>query len=90
ISERYDTPVLFKMCTRIAHSQSVVETGQRMKMPLKSYKKNIPKYVMMPGNAKGRHPIIEQRTRDLISYAETTALNRVEPGDTKLGIITSS
>ncbi|MDD4680488.1 MAG: indolepyruvate ferredoxin oxidoreductase subunit alpha [Clostridia bacterium] len=90
ISERYDTPVLFKMCTRIAHSQSVVETSQRMKMPLKSYKKNIPKYVMMPGNAKGRHPIIEQRTRDLISYAETTALNRVEPGDTKLGIITSS
>ncbi len=90
ISEQFDTPVLFKMCTRIAHSQSVVETGERQEMPLKPYEKNIPKYVMMPGNAKRRHPFVEQRTRDLIAYAETTPLNRVELGDTKLGVITSS
>lgn len=90
ISERFDTPVLFKMCTRIAHSQSVVETGPREKAPEKPYTKDAVKYVMMPGNAKRRHPIVEQRTRDLLDYAEQTPLNRVELGDTKLGIITSS
>jgi indolepyruvate ferredoxin oxidoreductase alpha subunit len=90
ISEQFDTPVLFKMCTRIAHSQSVVETGERAELPIKPYEKNIPKYVMMPGNARRRHPFVEQRTRDLVAYAETTPLNRVELGDTSLGIITSS
>ena len=90
ISEKYDTPVLLKMCTRISHSQSVVETGSRIPVETKPYKKDIPKYVMMPGNAKRRHPIVEQRTRDLIAYAETTPLNRVEMRETKLGIITSS
>lgn len=89
ISEQFDTPVLIKMCTRVAHSQSVVETGDRT-VPDKPYEKNIAKYVMMPGNAKKRHPIVEQRTKDLIAYAETSPLNRVEMGDTKLGIITAS
>ena len=89
LSEEYDTPVLIKMCTRVAHSQSVVETGDR-KVPVKQYEKNIAKYVMMPGNAKKRHPIVEERTKKLIEYAETSPLNRVEMGDTKLGIITAS
>ncbi|MBO7710446.1 MAG: indolepyruvate ferredoxin oxidoreductase subunit alpha [Lachnospiraceae bacterium] len=89
ISEQFDTPVLIKMCTRVAHSQSVVETGSRF-VPDKPYEKNIAKYVMMPGNAKKRHPIVEQRTKDLIAYAETSPLNRIEMGDTKLGIITAS
>lgn len=90
ISEQFDTPVFLKMCTRVAHSQSIVETSDRVEMPLKDYEKNIAKYVMMPGNAKRRHPVVEQRTRDLIAYAETSPLNRVEMGDTKVGIITSS
>lgn len=90
ISEQFDTPVLLKMCTRISHSQSVVETGPRTEVPKKPYKKDIPKYVMMPGFAKRRHPLVEQRMRDLAAYAETTPLNRVELRDTKLGIITSS
>ena len=90
ISEKYDTPVFMKMCTRVAHSQSLVETSERVELALKEYKKDIAKYVMMPANAKRRHPIVEQRTRDLIAYAETTPLNRVEMGDTKIGIITSS
>ena len=89
-SETYDTPVFMKMCTRVAHSQSLVETSERVEPALKEYKKDIAKYVMMPANAKRRHPIVEQRTRDLIAYAETTPLNRVEMGDTKIGIITSS
>jgi len=90
ISEQFDTPVLLKMCTRIAHSQSVVETGERVEAPARPYEKNIGKYVMMPGNAKRRHPVVEQRTRALVDYADTSGINRVEMGGTKLGIVTSS
>lgn len=89
ISEKFDTPVLIKMCTRVAHSQSIVETGERKEFE-KPYEKNIAKYVMMPGNAKKRHPIVEERTKKLAEFAETSTLNRVETGDTKLGIITAS
>jgi len=90
ISEKFDTPVLLKMCTRVSHSQSVVETGERVEQ-LKEYQKDIAKYVMMPGNAKKRHPVVEARTASLIEFAETADLNRVEEGrDHKMGIITSS
>ena len=89
ISEEFDTPVLLKMCTRVAHSQSVVETGERT-VPVKKYEKNIAKYVMMPGNAKRRHPFVEERTAKLIEYAETSGINRIEMGKTDIGIITSS
>ncbi len=90
ISEKFDTPVFIKTCTRVAHSQSVVETSERVVPETKPYEKNIAKNVMMPGNAKRRHPVVEQRLADLAEYAETSPLNRVEMGDTKLGIITSS
>ena len=91
ISEEFDTPVLLKMCTRVAHSQSVVETGERITPPARPYEKNIGKYVMMPGNAIRRHPVVEERTRRLTEYAETAAVNRLEEGrDRALGIITSS
>ena len=90
LSEKYDTPVFLKMCTRVSHSQSVVETGERVVPENKPYEKNIQKYVMLPGNAKRRHPIVEQRTLDLIEYAESADINRIEMGDTSLGIITSS
>ena len=89
ISERFDTPVLIKMCTRVAHSQSIVEPGERVSHE-KPYEKNIAKYVMMPGNAKKRHPIVEERTKALKEYAETAPVNRVEMGSGSLGIITSS
>ena len=90
LSEQFDTPVLLKMCTRVSHSQSVVETGERTEH-VKEYEKNIAKYVMMPGNAKKRHPVVEARTQALTEYAETAEINRVEPGkDNKMGIITSS
>ena len=89
ISEKFDTPVLLKMCTRVAHSQSLVETGDR-NVPDFPYEKNIGKYVMMPGNAKKRHPIVEERTQKLIEYAENCPLNRVEMGGTEIGIITGS
>ena len=91
LSEEYDTPVFLKLCTRISHSQSLVEEGQREDLPPRPYVKDIAKYVMVPGNARPRHPIVEERTRRLTAYAETTDLNREELGeDTSLGIITSS
>ena len=90
LSENFDTPVLVKMCTRVAHSQSVVETADRVIPEEKAYEKNIAKYVMMPGNAIKKHPIVEERTAKLIAYANDCPFNRVEMGDTSLGIITSS
>ena len=90
LSEAFDTPVLLKMCTRVSHSQAIVDTGDRVEPPAKPYEKNIAKYVMMPGNAKRRHPVVEERTRKLIAWAETAPVNRVEMGGTALGIITDS
>ena len=89
ISEEYDTPVILKMCTRVSHSQSLVELGERTEVE-KPYEKNIAKYVMMPGNAIHRHPVVEERTRKLTEFAETCDLNRLEMGGTGMGIITSS
>ncbi|MBR6425839.1 MAG: indolepyruvate ferredoxin oxidoreductase subunit alpha [Oscillospiraceae bacterium] len=90
ISEEFDCPVLLKMCTRVAHSQSLVEPGERT-VPVKEYQKDIAKYVMMPGNAIRRHPIVEARMEKLAEFAEQTSLNRVEPGeDHTIGILTSS
>ena len=78
LSEQYDTPVLLRMCTRIAHSQSIVEVGEREDAPVKEYVKNPQKYIMMPGNAIQRHPIVEQRTVALQAYAEDCPFNTVE------------
>lgn len=91
ISEEYDTPVLLKLCTRVSHSQSIVEYGQREAPAARPYKKDIPKYVMVPGNAIHRHPVVEARTKKLLAFAETTDLNRIEEGkDRSVGILTSS
>lgn len=91
LSEQFDTPVIMKMCTRVSHSQSVVETGERVLPEQKTYEKNGAKYIMMPGNAKCRHPVVEERLAKLSQWAETSPVNRVEPGsDHKLGVITSS
>ena len=90
LSEEFDTPVLLKMCTRVAHSQSLVETSDRVEPEIKPYEKNIGKYVMMPGNAIKRHPVVEERTRKLRDWAETAPINRVEMGGKQLGIITAS
>ena len=91
LSEQFDTPVLLKMCTRIAHAQSAVETGERTVPARRGYEKNIAKYVMMPGNAIRRHPVVEQRTLDITAWAESADINRAEAGeDSSVGIITSS
>jgi indolepyruvate ferredoxin oxidoreductase, alpha subunit len=90
LSERFDTPVLFRTTTRTSHSKSLVTMGERVATkPVTELRRDITKYLMMPANATIRHPLIEQRVLDLAEYAETCPFNRVEMGDTRVGIITS-
>ena len=89
ISEQFNTPVLIKMCTRVAHSQSIIEPGERYEPPQVPYVKD-PTKVMMTVNSRNAHVRVEQRTRDLTAYAESSPLNRAEMGDTKVGIICDS
>lgn len=90
LSERFDAPVILRMCTRIAHSQCSVELEERIDTVKKDYVKNPQKYIMAPANAIRRHPFVEERTAAIAEYAETSDLNRVEYStDRKLGIITS-
>ncbi len=89
LSEKYNTPVFIKMCTRVAHSQSVVSPEERVLPPQVPYVKD-PAKVMMTKNSRDAHVRVEQRVLDLTEYAEHCDINRVEMGDTKLGIITSS
>ncbi len=89
LSEEYDTPVLLRMCTRIAHSQSIVELSERVEAK-KEYVKNPQKYIMAPANAIRRHPVVEDRCTRLAEYAETSPLNSSFIAEDKsLGIITS-
>lgn len=89
LSEQYDTPVLLRMCTRIAHSQSLVETTEPVPAVLKDYEKTPGKYIMMPGNAIKRHPVVEARTEALRALAENCEFNTVEMHSDEIGIITS-
>lgn len=90
MSEKFNTPVLLKMVTRVAHSQSVVDTEERVEPDRVSYVKD-PAKVMMTLNSRNAHIRVEERTKALIEYAESTELNRVELGeDTSVGIITDS
>lgn len=89
LSEKYDVPVIVRMCTRVAHSQSAVEICDRVVPPQKEYIKNPQKYVMMPAFARGRHVFVEERTKKLIEYAEKSPLNKVIDNGGEIGIITS-
>ncbi len=90
ISEQFDTPVLLRITTRIAHSSTPVELGERREgpPPLPTYPRKFEKYVMLPVNARKRHPVIEERIRKLTEFAETFPFNRIEWGDRDLGIVT--
>ncbi len=89
LSEQFDTPVILRMCTRIAHSQSIVETGEAVPAVLRDYEKNPAKYIMMPGNAIKRHPVVEARTEAIRAFAENCIYNKVEYNSEEVGIITS-
>lgn len=89
ISEKYDTPVILRTTTKLAHSQSVVEIKDRVEVPLKPYERNVKKYVMMPASAIGRHVYVEEREKRLIEDANGLSVNKIEKGDSKIGFITS-
>ena len=89
LSEQFDRPFIYRTTTRLAHSQCMVELGDRENIEDRPYEKNIPKYVMMPGNAKRRHVEIEKMNMLLKEAANTLPINKVEMNDTKIGVITS-
>ena len=87
LSEQFDTPVILRLTTRIAHSRSIVEEGERQELPLKEYKKDPSKNVMLPAFAKAKHEKVEARTKTLAAYAETTSLNVIEDNGASIGVI---
>lgn len=89
LSEKFDTPVILRLTTRVSHSQSAVTTADRIPHAIPEYKKNITKNVMVPANAIKKHVVVEQRTLDLIDYAETSGINTVEMNSDEIGVITS-
>lgn len=89
LSEKYDTPVIIRLSTRVSHSQGLVAEEERENIELRDYKKNIAKNVMMPGNAKRRHVVVEERLESLRSYAEDCPFNTVEENGSEIGVITS-
>ncbi len=89
LSEQFDTPMFLRLSTRVSHSQSLVEIGERADVALKPYEKNIGKYVMMPANAVKRHVEVEKRTDALRAFAENCELNTVEDNGAKIGVISA-
>ncbi len=90
LSEKFDTPVLIRLSTRISHSQSIVEISERNEVGVLDYTKNPQKYVMMPAFARLRHVVVEERTLKLTEYAETAPINKTEMNSgAKIGVITS-
>jgi len=90
ISEQFDTPVLLRLTTRLSHTDTLVELGDRVTRPptVETYPRNPTKYVMVPGHARKRHPVIEERMRQVAAFAETFPYNRIEWGRRDLGIVT--
>jgi indolepyruvate ferredoxin oxidoreductase, alpha subunit len=89
LSERFDTPVMLRSSTRISHSRSILVKGEREEHRPTGFKKDPAKYVMLPGFARLRHPLVEQRLLDLQAEAEKSPLNRIEEGSPDLGVICS-
>lgn len=89
LSEEYDTPVIFRMTTRVCHSKSIVETKERVEPEVKPWVKNPAKYVCLPAMARNMRVKLEERLQKLEQYSETSPYNRVEMGDTSIGVIAS-
>ena len=91
LSELFDTPVLLRTTTRTNHSSTVVELGERTERAprCEKFPRDPAKYVMIPANARKRHPLVEQRVRDIAVWAEKSPLNRMEWRDRKVGVITA-
>jgi len=88
LSENYDTPVMLRITTRIAHSKSPVALSERVPVPFKEYQKDPSKYLMVPAMSIKRRVILEERLEKLKEFTESTNLNYIENGG-KIGVITS-
>lgn len=89
LSEKYDTPVILRTTTKLAHSQSIVKLAEREEKEDKIYQRDVKKYVMMPASAIGRHIVVEDRENRLQQDCSDFNINRVEKGDKNIGFITS-
>lgn len=89
ISEEFDTPLLMRVTTRVCHSKSIVECGERNEIGVKPYEKRIDKFVTVPAFARKRRAVVEERMEKLLEYSEETPLNRMEMGNKKIGVIAS-
>lgn len=89
LGEEYDTPFIIRMTTRVCHSKSIVELSDRADIPAKSWEKNPAKYVCLPAIARNLRVKLEERMKKLTAYSETSPFNRMEMGDTKVGVIAS-
>lgn len=89
LSEKFDTPVILRLTTRVAHSRSLATVSERVDNGLLEYKKDPMKYVMMPGMAIKKHIVVEQRILDQVAWAENAEINTEEINSTEIGVITS-
>ncbi|WP_458863054.1 indolepyruvate ferredoxin oxidoreductase subunit alpha [Acidaminobacterium chupaoyuni] len=89
VSEKFDIPVLFRMTTRVCHSKSIVELGERHEVADKPYARDLQKYAATPARAKVHHMRLEERLKEMEAYANTSKLNRIEKGNGKIGVITA-
>ncbi|HIR12295.1 MAG TPA: indolepyruvate ferredoxin oxidoreductase subunit alpha [Candidatus Choladousia intestinavium] len=89
LSEEYDTPFVIRMTTRVCHSKSIVELSERREVPLKEWTKNPGKYVCLPAMARNLRVKLQERMNRLAAYSETSPFNRVEMGETSVGVIAS-
>ena len=89
LSEKWDRPVIVRTTTRIAHSQGIVECGERANVPVKDFVRNPRKYVMIPAHARPRHIFVEDQMRKLKDWSCTSSFNKIETGKTGRGIITA-
>jgi indolepyruvate ferredoxin oxidoreductase alpha subunit len=89
MSEEFDTPVMLRSTTRIPHSEGIVELGERLQAPEREFTRNMEKYCVLPHNARKLHVKVEERLAKLGKYGCDCKWNRIEEGDTKVGIISS-
>ncbi len=89
ISEDFDTPLLLRLSTRLCHSKTVVELGERKEVPVKGYEKDIKKRLVLPAHARLRHIYVEERLKKLSKFSEQFEYNKMEFNDKSIGIISS-
>ena len=89
VSEKFDTPVLFRVTTRLCHSKGIVKCSDRVDVPIKEYVKNPQKNLTVPAHARVRRIELEDRMSKLLEYSNNTPLNSYEINDTKIGIVAS-